>query len=530
MNFDIAIKNLKSRIKDIQRYISIMEKVNNVDVSEDIDFQKEFNYFYKIRINGEWRNTYYSLFESFKKKDSVTFDEIIKELYKRTGWVEPSFASKMLASLNSNMPIWDSKVLARIGITASKKTGEDKVNETIYLYAKIVSWYDDVISNTETKTQYIEAFDKEFPQFSDISDVKKIDFILWAAEDEPKNVIIIPSGEADNNYQQALKNWANVTVNMKGITNAISKITNVLPEYKMMTENLSKSISAMYKNFLPTFDYQKQIIESIRPALEGLSKVFANIQMSLPKIELPESLLKSLGNIRYLNLLKEIQWPLFLDDDEEIRERITSLCDVDDKKYPLDDIAGEMCKLYSAEKIDILVDNWKIMCSDNDRLKLLEEAIRLHNDGFYYGSTSLLMCQVDGLICEITEFATENNLSIDKEDEKTVCEIFDINYENHIKAIKNSHPSEKHLMLRLMMYPDSGFIYWQAVTEYIFNIVLTSKDGVYEEHNPLRNKICHGDNLTFGTKENSLKAILVINLLLNLKSELEWMISKSDEN
>lgn len=38
---------------------------------------------------------------------------------------------------------------------------------------------------------------------------------------------------------------------------------------------------------------------------------------------------------------------------------------------------------------------------------------------------------------------------------------------------------------------------------------------------PLRNKICHGEQLDFGTKEYSLKSILIIDMLIKLLYELE---------
>ena len=48
----------------------------------------------------------------------------------------------MLASIDENMPIWDSKVLDRIGIKSSNKRGQQKLEETIELYDVIVQWYD----------------------------------------------------------------------------------------------------------------------------------------------------------------------------------------------------------------------------------------------------------------------------------------------------------------------------------------------------------------------------------------------------
>ena len=41
----------------------IIEHVRKVDVSADLDFQRTYNGFYRIRRNAEWRADYYSLFE-----------------------------------------------------------------------------------------------------------------------------------------------------------------------------------------------------------------------------------------------------------------------------------------------------------------------------------------------------------------------------------------------------------------------------------------------------------------------------------
>ena len=53
----------------------------------------------------------------------------------------------MLASIDENMPIWDSRVLDRIGIKSSNKRGQQKLEETIELYDVIVQWYSDLKAN-----------------------------------------------------------------------------------------------------------------------------------------------------------------------------------------------------------------------------------------------------------------------------------------------------------------------------------------------------------------------------------------------
>ena len=87
------------------------------------------------------------------------------------------------------MPIWDSKVLDRIGIKSSNKRGQQKLEETIELYDVIVQWYSDLKANKASYNEYITSFDSRFPDYSSISDIKKIDFILWAMGEEEEDTI-----------------------------------------------------------------------------------------------------------------------------------------------------------------------------------------------------------------------------------------------------------------------------------------------------------------------------------------------------
>ena len=175
MNHDIekALDNLEKRAQDIQHYMNIMSKVKTVNVADDQDFQREFDFFYKVRRNAEWRKVFFEIFER-KKKKNCSYKEIITELYEGTGQVEASFASKMLASIDENMPIWDSKVLDRIRIKSSNKRGQQKLEETIELYDVIVQWYSDLKANKASYNEYITSFDSRFPDYSSISDTKKI--------------------------------------------------------------------------------------------------------------------------------------------------------------------------------------------------------------------------------------------------------------------------------------------------------------------------------------------------------------------
>lgn len=102
-----ANKILEERLASsmgIDKYARIMQRFNKVDVSQDKDFQREFNGFYIVRRNAEWRKIYYDLFESMRT-GPATFSKIINFLFEKTGNIEASFSSKMLATMNPDMPI-----------------------------------------------------------------------------------------------------------------------------------------------------------------------------------------------------------------------------------------------------------------------------------------------------------------------------------------------------------------------------------------------------------------------------------------
>ncbi len=181
MHLQSAIENLHKRSSDIEHYYNLIGKIQTTDVSADEDFQREFNYFYKVRRNAEWRNAYYALFEETKTNTDTTFEYILLELYSRTGNIEASFSSKMLANINPEMPIWDSLVLAQLGLTAPVGNSEKRLSETIDLYSQICSWYQEFRRSSSWQV-YVDSFDQEFPEYKSISDIKKIDFILWAGD------------------------------------------------------------------------------------------------------------------------------------------------------------------------------------------------------------------------------------------------------------------------------------------------------------------------------------------------------------
>ncbi|MBC8213849.1 MAG: hypothetical protein ISR90_02720 [Candidatus Marinimicrobia bacterium] len=161
----------------LKKYKTIMDNFYEVDVSQDIEFQRKFNGFYRIRQRPkDFYQTYYSLLEECKTKP-LEFNEILITLNEKLGRIEASFSSKLLATINTSMPIWDVFVLENLKLKKPAQYSKTRIEDTVKLYNRIFCWYKNMTISSEG-IQMLEIFENEYPE-SGISDIKKIDFILW---------------------------------------------------------------------------------------------------------------------------------------------------------------------------------------------------------------------------------------------------------------------------------------------------------------------------------------------------------------
>ena len=305
------------------------------------------------------------------------------------------------------------------------------------------------------------------------------------------------------------------------------------PELEKTLNILSEAIAEIVRNMVPIQGFADSLSEAMKPIVEQQKQiaetwreVFQKIKLNLPKIELPESFIKFLKDVKYLNFLEKTNWPLFLDNNQELQESLFSKYGEMEEDYPLEEISELVCSYYKSEDINSIFDSWgEVFQADSDRMKILNDAVFLHNTHKYYGSTALLMSQINSLISETNKLLEENDISTDEDDIKAICDYYKVAYDDYQKNIGRS---ERTQILRLMAMTENGFFYWNAVSKYIRNIVLATKDDeLLMEHNPMRNKIFHGIQSNYGTEEHSLKAILSVDLLVQLYKEIEIILAKT---
>ena len=158
----------------IEKYIRLMKWVHETNVSEDSEFQRFYNGFYRMRQRpSAFYACYYQYLEQNKNNSQLTFSDILLYLYEQTGQIHASFGSKLLATTNPSMPIGDKYVLQNLGLKAPYSYANNRLTRVVQLYDQITQWYE-----TEEAKYYLEIFNQHYPNI-EMTDTKKIDWILW---------------------------------------------------------------------------------------------------------------------------------------------------------------------------------------------------------------------------------------------------------------------------------------------------------------------------------------------------------------
>ena len=181
----------EGKVYSLTKYIRIIDMYHKekVDVSKDTEFQRVYNgFFLTAPTRKAFRDAYYECMKNRKKDRKLLIETVLEDLYdENVKRVEASYASKMLSVINPQRPVLDSFVInnlnayENVGIEPIKPHDpvEKRIANRVAAYKKICNWYKNHFKSGEA-AKWIELFDKSFPEFKNkISEVKKIDLILW---------------------------------------------------------------------------------------------------------------------------------------------------------------------------------------------------------------------------------------------------------------------------------------------------------------------------------------------------------------
>lgn len=177
---DIIIDSIVA-MDHVQEYLWLKAAFGHANAVADHEFQRRFRAFWRMnwaRLPENWYNQFFNLLH--ETRDNPTDDVVIivneleEVLQGQRRYKAFSFASKLLHTVNNNLPIYDRKV-REFFLLAETHTPEEIAEHFAFLrqeYARVLE--------QGLLCQSIAAFRARFQlEAPQISDVKIIDSLIW---------------------------------------------------------------------------------------------------------------------------------------------------------------------------------------------------------------------------------------------------------------------------------------------------------------------------------------------------------------
>ena len=187
-NLDAILDRIRN--SHLQRYGFLQHNLFTTNVGTDLEYQCVFNGFYKMQRRDEhWYRYYFSLLEREKNNKTITFQKVIEQIYSDNGRVEPSFSSKLVATIRPDQPVYDRHVCMNLDlkIPGAHKSAVDRLKGYVEMYATLEAATEDLIKAPAFTRTLRPAFDNRFAEYTYIADVKKLDFLIWQFRTASKN-------------------------------------------------------------------------------------------------------------------------------------------------------------------------------------------------------------------------------------------------------------------------------------------------------------------------------------------------------
>lgn len=328
----------------------------------------------------------------------------------------------------------------------------------------------------------------------------------------PKNVPALPKVKLPNETLRAFAQAQELSSGMAAAVESIQMECKQIQDSIAATREVFNATTIAFAN-LP--DYAS-IFRNIYPALQHFADYAKELTQGINFGVIAGGLRPIALKAKRIELLGKTNWPMYLVDDARVCDALDmlSLQAADEELKEL--VAGIACENLDSEWVEETRSRWEdhAELSPGER-GMLARALNRHEKGDYEGCVALLMNLLEGLV--------EKYFPNDKsklEDEQ--AELFDL----HAKKLgvglshkKNGEPRKltnvKDKVLVMVVLSENGWYTFNYAAEYIASITFSnSMDADLAAHNPLRNKICHGQQTEYGTQEHSLKAILVTDIVI----------------
>lgn len=177
--------------ESIAAYLYIKQRLKNKkSIYKDFEFRFVFRSFYGISnktMDRQAADAYFYIFEKARSACSLSLSNLLKDHYNKIKGNKKyyfSFITKLMHSIDNELPIYDSNVNQALKPRFSYKN-EGKIENATDYYYKLIHWYKEVMPKNEEIRKTITYFRSKF-KCPKINDVKVADFILWQAGKQMK--------------------------------------------------------------------------------------------------------------------------------------------------------------------------------------------------------------------------------------------------------------------------------------------------------------------------------------------------------
>jgi hypothetical protein len=166
-------------VERLHQYDTLQKDLQATNVAADRKYQRTFADFYKLRGPSSFREIYFSTLEKEKSVNDLDFRRLLHELFAQCTKVHASFTSKLLATINPDLPVYDREVLIRMRFSPYLVgTAEVRLDRAVDRYQPIENFHRHAKQHPRFDT-LIASFDCKFPAFHHFTGTKKLDLMMW---------------------------------------------------------------------------------------------------------------------------------------------------------------------------------------------------------------------------------------------------------------------------------------------------------------------------------------------------------------
>lgn len=192
---DLIMSNIDKDL-DIRTYLNLLSRFRKNDVTRDTEFQNKYCRYWRLfgaGLSQDFRSEYFQLMEGLKGRALPSIREVTLNLFKVPSnssgrkTLQFSFASKLLHTLDSHRPIYDSMVARFYGFSSPNPNNsfENRLQAFLSFYDFLVAEYNKVLTNRLLE-QPITIFRNHFSVLDEYTDEKIVDTLIWRAMDLQK--------------------------------------------------------------------------------------------------------------------------------------------------------------------------------------------------------------------------------------------------------------------------------------------------------------------------------------------------------